>query len=107
MVIRGTSQQPTNPYLSPKVQRTATEVPHVRRTRDGAEAHRIGLVSEVAPTGELTARALEFARMMAEVPDGSRAQMKQIFIENAGRGFEESYELEHVQRMRRRRPEKE
>ncbi|MEQ8785353.1 MAG: hypothetical protein RIC55_03605 [Pirellulaceae bacterium] len=41
MVVRPETR-PSNPYLSPRVQRSAAEVPFVLRTRDGAEAHRIG-----------------------------------------------------------------
>lgn len=69
---------------------------------DAREAHRIGLVSEVVPAEGLMERALEFAHMIAEVPDASRAAMKRYFIESAGRDFEAAYQAEHEQRMRRR-----
>jgi enoyl-CoA hydratase len=69
---------------------------------DAREAHRIGLVSEVVAPADLAERALDFARMMAEVPPESRATLKRIFIENAGRDFEQSYLNEHENRMRKR-----
>lgn len=69
---------------------------------DAREAHRIGLVSEVLPPTELMERALEFARMMAEIPPASAAMLKRNFIENAGKDFEHSYHTEHVERFRKR-----
>lgn len=72
------------------------------RAIDAQEALRIGLVSEVLPPAELAGRALEFARMIAEAPADSLLATKRNFIENAGRDFEQSYETEHVQRMRKR-----
>lgn len=69
---------------------------------DAAEAHRIGLVSEVVPKDELAERALDFARQMAEVQGASHGAIKGYFIDNAGRDFETAYRTEHEARMLRR-----
>jgi enoyl-CoA hydratase len=47
-----------------------------------AEAHAMGVVSEVAPTGQALARALEIAREIAAMPPISIIQIKEIV--NAG-----------------------
>lgn len=47
-----------------------------------AEAHAMGIVSEVAPTGQALARALEIAREIAAMPPISIIQIKEIV--NAG-----------------------
>ncbi len=71
---------------------------------DAAEAHRIGLVSEVLPPGQLMERALEFANMIAEVPAETLANVKSYLIGNSDKGFEESFRIEHDKPFSRRLP---
>ena len=65
------------------------------RAIDAAEAHRIGLVSEVLPTDDLLPRALEFARMIVEAPAEILRFTKEYMNANLGADFEESFRLEH------------
>ncbi|MCZ6473042.1 MAG: enoyl-CoA hydratase/isomerase family protein [SAR324 cluster bacterium] len=65
------------------------------RTIDAAEAHRMGLVSEVLPKDGLLERAGEFARMIAEAPADTLRAVKRTLLESSGKGFEESFLLEH------------
>jgi enoyl-CoA hydratase len=65
------------------------------RTIEAAEAHRMGLVSEVLPKDGLLERAGEFARMIAEAPAETLRAVKRTLLENSGKGFEDSFLLEH------------
>lgn len=67
---------------------------------DATEAHRIGLVSEVLPGDQLMERALAFAAMIAEAPAESLRDVKRYFVDNTGRGFEESFQVEHDEPFR-------
>ena len=69
---------------------------------DAAEAHRIGLLSEVLPLDDLMPRALEFARMIAEAPAVTLGNVKRYMIRNGGMDFEESFTLEHDEPFQRR-----
>jgi enoyl-CoA hydratase len=67
---------------------------------DATEAHRIGLVSEVLPGDQLMERALAFAAMIAEAPADTLRDVKRYFLDNTGRGFEESFQVEHDEPFR-------
>lgn len=64
-------------------------------TINAREAHRICLVSEVAPGGELMERARKTAKTICEAPAGALSTVKKYVTGNAGRGFEESFVEEH------------
>src|SRR5574338_42551 len=66
------------------------------RRIDAAEAQRVGLLSEVVsdPAG-LLERALELTRGILEAPADAVGFTKGFFVANAGRGFEDSFQLEH------------
>lgn len=72
------------------------------RQIDAAEAHRIGLLSEVLPQDRLMERAGEFARMIAEAPLETLSNVKRYMIRNGGMDFEESFKLEHDEPFQRR-----
>lgn len=65
------------------------------RNIDAEEAYRIGLVSEVTTDEKLLERALEIATMMMEAPLAALGMQKEMFIGAGGRGFEESFSIEH------------
>lgn len=65
------------------------------RRIDGAEAHRIGLVSEVVPDDRLVERAMDFARLMLEAPAAALRQGKEFMVNCQGRDFESSFSVEH------------
>ena len=54
-------------------------------------------MSEVLPPEGLMARALEFARMMAEAPAGTLEQVKHYMNACSGEGFEGAFKVEHDQ----------
>jgi enoyl-CoA hydratase len=64
------------------------------RRIDAREAYRIGLVSEVVAGGVLE-RAVRVATAVLEAPLPSLQFAKRFFTENAGKGFEESFAVEH------------
>ena len=59
------------------------------------EAHRIGLVSEVVERKKLLERALQLAATILEAPAATLQFTKKYFSENGGKGFEESFRIEH------------
>ncbi len=65
------------------------------RLIDALEAHRIGLVSEVVDQGKLLERALQLAATILEAPLATLQFTKRFFTENGGKGFEESFHIEH------------
>ena len=67
------------------------------RRIDAHEAHRIGLVSEVEGDGSLSERALQLGATILEAPDATLRFAKRCFTGNDGRGFEESFRVEHNQ----------
>lgn len=71
------------------------------RRIDAGEAQRIGLVSRMTPAGDLFESALQTARSICEAPAPTLRFAKEFFTGNAGRGFEESFEIEHDEAFRR------
>ncbi len=65
------------------------------RIIDAAEAYRIGLANELAAGEKLRERALETAARIMEAPQPALEQTKRFFLDNADRGFEESFSIEH------------
>jgi len=65
------------------------------RAIDAAEAHRIGLVSEVVAPAELLPRALATAATILAAPAATLSTTKAYMIGNASRDFEESFRAEH------------
>lgn len=59
------------------------------------EAARIGLLSEVVAPEALLSRALAIARQILEAPDATLSLVKRYLIGNEGKGFEESFVVEH------------
>jgi len=62
---------------------------------DGAEAYRIGLANELVETAQLLERARQIAEKILEAPQPALEQTKKFFLDNADRGFEESFSIEH------------
>lgn len=65
------------------------------RIIDAMEAYRIGLVNELAEKNKLLDRALSIAGKIMEAPQYALEQTKHFFLDNADRGFEESFSIEH------------
>lgn len=56
---------------------------------DAQEAYRIGLVNEVVPHGEVMTRAMELAKSICELPQGSIRVDKETIVRGVGRTFQE------------------
>ncbi len=65
------------------------------RIIDGAEAYRIGLANELVETAKLLERARQIGEKILEAPQPALEQTKRFFLDNADRGFEESFSIEH------------
>jgi enoyl-CoA hydratase/carnithine racemase len=65
------------------------------RRIDAAEAFRLGLVSEVTEEGDLVENAAGLARQILEAPLPALQYVKGYLKDNANRGFEESFCVEH------------
>jgi enoyl-CoA hydratase/carnithine racemase len=65
------------------------------RRIDAEEAFRIGLVSEIVKNGNLTERAVQLAREILQAPLPALQFVKGYLKDNADRGFEESFCVEH------------
>jgi enoyl-CoA hydratase len=65
------------------------------RRIDAREAHRIGLASEIVEGDGLLERALQIAAGIMEAPLEALQFTKRYLSGNAGRGFEESFYVEH------------
>ncbi len=65
------------------------------------EAHRIGLVSEVVEGARLMDRAGEIAAAIMEAPRETLLFAKAYMLDSPGRGFEESFRIEHDEAFRR------
>lgn len=69
------------------------------RRIDAAEAHRIGLVSEVVQ-GNVLERAEQIAVTILEAPLAALQFTKRFMTESGGIGFEESFRIEHDRAFR-------
>ena len=65
------------------------------RRIDAAEAHRIGLVSEVVDDQSVLERAMGIGNTILEAPAEALRYTKGYLIGNCGHGFEESFRIEH------------
>lgn len=65
------------------------------RRINAQEAYRIGLVSEVVESEKLMERALQLATTILEAPLPTLQFTKRFFTESGGRGFKESFLIEH------------
>ena len=63
---------------------------------DGAEAHRLGIVSKVLPDDELMESAMELAGRLAQGPTQSLALIKYLVHRSLEMDFENSLDLAHV-----------
>jgi len=70
------------------------------RRIDAQEAHRIGLVSGVVMEELLLERSIQLAQTVMEAPVATIQFTKGFFINNTGKGFEESFQIEHDQAFR-------
>jgi len=74
---------------------TARDLCFTGRTIGAAEAHRIGLVSEVVEEGGVLDRAISLAKTILEAPFSTLQVTKKYMAGNEGRGFDESFAEEH------------
>lgn len=65
------------------------------------EAHRIGLLSEVVEADRLLERAVELGRTILEAPPETLRFTKAYLAGHSGRGFEESFRIEHDEAFRK------
>lgn len=65
------------------------------RRIDSEEAYRIGLVSEVVEDSLLLERCIQVCKTVLEAPSDTLQFTKSYFTGNAGRGFEDSFQIEH------------
>lgn len=65
------------------------------RKIDAGEAFRIGLANEVVNDEALLERAVQLGNEILEAPGDTIKFVKQYFTGNAGKGFEESFHIEH------------
>jgi enoyl-CoA hydratase len=65
------------------------------RKIDAQEARQIGLVSEIADMNGMLKRATQIGTVILEAPQAAIQFTKKFLIENSGKGFEESFRIEH------------
>lgn len=66
------------------------------RAVDGAEAHRIGLLSRYADDGDVAAAALEAANQLAAQPPEALREIKALMLDGPGRGLRTRYDRENT-----------
>lgn len=71
------------------------------RKLPASEAQRIGLLSEVAETDRLMERAIGIGATILEAPPEALRFTKAYLTGNPGRGFEESFRIEHDEAFRK------
>lgn len=74
--------------------RRAIELIITGRVIDADEAHAIGLVNEVVPSGTCVERAIELARLIAALPQEAIRTDKEAAVRGLGRPLEEGLRLE-------------
>ena len=72
---------------------------------DGAEAHRLGIVSKALPDGELMESAMELAGRLAKGPTQSLSLIKYLVHRSLEMDFEDSLDLAHVAQEQVRKTE--
>lgn len=72
---------------------------------DGAEAHRLGIVSKVTPDAALMESAMALASRLAQGPTQSLALIKYLVHRSQDLSFQESLDLAHVAQAQARRTE--
>jgi enoyl-CoA hydratase/carnithine racemase len=65
------------------------------RRIDAAEAHRIGLVNEIAEADKLEDDAMAMARVITEAPQPALEATKRYLVSSAGVTFDEAFVVEH------------
>ncbi|MGE5606044.1 MAG: enoyl-CoA hydratase/isomerase family protein [Bacteroidota bacterium] len=71
------------------------------RKINAQEAYQIGLVSEVLKDNELFEQAIQLGKTILEAPTDALRFAKEFFISNSGKGFEESFIIEHDEAFRK------
>ena len=71
------------------------------RKIDAQEAYQIGLVSRVLKDNDLLEHAIQLGKTILEAPTDALRIAKESFISNSGRGFEESFIIEHDEAFRK------
>jgi enoyl-CoA hydratase/carnithine racemase len=71
------------------------------RKINAQEAYQIGLVSQVFKDNELLGQAIQIGKTILEAPMDTLKFTKQFFIGNSGKGFEESFIIEHDEAFRK------
>jgi enoyl-CoA hydratase/carnithine racemase len=79
---------------------TARDLCLTGRRIDAQEAYRIGFVSKVEEDDKMLESAVQMARSICEAPATTLRFTKEFFTRNAGKGFEESFEIEHDKAFR-------
>ena len=72
---------------------------------DGAEAHRLGVVSKVLPDGDLMESSMELAGRLAKGPTQSLSLIKYLVHRSLEMDFEDSLDLAHVAQEQVRKTE--
>lgn len=71
------------------------------RKINAQEAYQIGLVSQVLRDNELLKQAIQVGKTILEAPTDALRFTKEFFISNSGKGFEESFIIEHDEAFRK------
>lgn len=71
------------------------------RKINAQEAYQIGLVSQVLKDNELLEHAIQVGKTILEAPNDALRFTKEFFISNSGKGFEESFIIEHDEAFRK------
>lgn len=71
------------------------------RKINAQEAYQIGLVSQIFIDNELLEHAIQVGKTLLEAPTDALRFTKEFFIRNSGKGFEESFVMEHDEAFRR------
>jgi len=71
------------------------------RKINAQDAYQIGLISQVIEDEELLDKAIQLGRTILEAPSDTLTFTKGFFIRNTGKGFEESFIVEHDEAFRK------
>jgi len=73
----------------------AREICLTGRKINAQEAFQMGLVSQVVEGEDLLDKAIEIGKTILDAPTDTLTFTKAFFIKNSGKGFEESFSIEH------------